>query len=120
LDRIAGELIQLERYQKLNILGFSKLLKKHDKHSGVEAKEWFMLRVEDQPFAKRDLDNVLLQLSQTWKALNLFRTKQIVLQRDKQEGPSAQNFERKTTKVVLLCFSLTCYSTGFQLTEFLK
>jgi SPX domain protein involved in polyphosphate accumulation len=93
------EMINLDRYQKLNYLGFNKLLKKHDKKTNVEAKQWFMLRVEDSPFFKKDIDHILVQVSETWKIILSQRNKKVVEERKGGEvGGTSQVFERKTTK----------------------
>jgi len=103
LDMVNKIFIQLHNYQRLNYIGFKKLLKKHDKLTGVGARTWFMIRLEDQPFYTNDLDNILLELSNSWKLFNKVRGKDQpnpggALAEDERDTASSFNFVRKTTK----------------------
>lgn len=96
LNEITDLYFNLYKYQQLNMMGFKKLLKKHDKHTNIGAKTWFMIKLEDQFFVKNDFDDILLKLSSTWK---LFHKKMNSKSKiNKTENVSSFNFVRKTTK----------------------
>jgi len=101
LEEINTLYLNLHKFQQLNLLGFKKLLKKHDKHTKIGARTWFMIRLEDQPFVVNDFDTLLLELSSTWKLLHKTRGKADPSYREEDENAenaSSFNFVRKTTK----------------------
>mmetsp|Transcript_32163 Transcript_32163/g.44082 ORF Transcript_32163/g.44082 Transcript_32163/m.44082 type:complete len:672 (+) Transcript_32163:198-2213(+) len=50
IDGFTAELVDLDRYTKVNFEAFRKILKKYDRHTGHQALPWFMQRLKEQPF----------------------------------------------------------------------
>ena len=61
-----------------------------------------MLRIDEQPFVKKDIDKVLHQLSECWKDLAKVLQKDMKIKNRDENMQGAQNFVRKTSKVLIL------------------
>ena len=98
IDQLTVRLTDLHEYTLINYTGFRKILKKHDKLTGMVASPWFLARCKEQPFycSSNELGYMLVKLSQccsTARALmgNAEEAKVVV------EG-GLQHFQRNTTK----------------------
>ncbi|KAI8867785.1 SPX-domain-containing protein, partial [Ramicandelaber brevisporus] len=63
INGIIVEVNELAKFQRLNFAGFIKIVKKHDKHTGIPLKTMFSLRLSKKPFYKENFDPLLLKLS---------------------------------------------------------
>ncbi|KAF5376175.1 hypothetical protein D9757_009337 [Collybiopsis confluens] len=93
---LVADVHDLALYTKLNITGFMKILKKHDKQTGFVLKPIFIPDyLEKRPFYKYNWDALIVKLS---KLYDLIRTRGHPVQGDNSAGGSQSAFVRQTTK----------------------
>ncbi|TRM64292.1 VTC domain-containing protein [Schizophyllum amplum] len=93
---LVADVHDLALYTKLNVTGFMKILKKHDKQTGWELKAVFIQQYLDKrPFYKYNWDALIVKLS---KLYDLVRTRGHPVQGDSSAGGSQSAFVRQTTK----------------------
>ncbi|KAI0806025.1 SPX-domain-containing protein [Irpex lacteus] len=93
---LVADVHDLALYTKLNITGFMKILKKHDKQTGRPLKPTFVQDyLEKRPFYKYNWDGLIVKLS---KLYDLVRTRGHPVQGDSSAGGSQSAFVRQTTK----------------------
>jgi SPX domain protein involved in polyphosphate accumulation len=93
---LVADVHDLALYSKLNITGFMKILKKHDKQTGAALKPAFVRdALERRPFYKYNWDRLIVKLSQTY---DLVRTRGHPVAGDSSAGGSQSAFVRQTTK----------------------
>ncbi|TFK33216.1 VTC domain-containing protein [Crucibulum laeve] len=93
---LVADVHDLALYTKLNITGFMKILKKHDKQTGIPLKSSFIQDyLEKRPFYKYNWDALIVKLS---KLYDLVRTRGHPVQGDSSAGGSQSAFVRQTTK----------------------
>ncbi|EMD34016.1 hypothetical protein CERSUDRAFT_107790 [Gelatoporia subvermispora B] len=93
---LVADVHDLALYTKLNITGFMKILKKHDKQTGRSLKSWFTQEyLEKRPFYKYNWDGIIVKLS---KLYDLVRTRGHPVQGDASAGGNQSAFVRQTTK----------------------
>lgn len=93
---LVADVHDLALYTKLNITGFMKILKKHDKQTGMQLKTSFIQDyLEKRPFYKYNWDALIVKLS---KLYDLVRTRGHPIQGDSSAGGNQSAFVRQTTK----------------------
>ncbi|KAF5327655.1 hypothetical protein D9619_004796 [Psilocybe cf. subviscida] len=93
---LVADVHDLALYTKLNITGFMKILKKHDKQTKVQLKTAFIQDyLEKRPFYKYNWDALIVKLS---KLYDLVRTRGHPVQGDSSAGGNQSAFVRQTTK----------------------
>ncbi|KAI5983398.1 SPX-domain-containing protein [Pisolithus albus] len=93
---LVADVHDLALYTKLNITGFLKILKKHDKQTNFRLKSTFVQEyLEERPFYKYNWDAIIVKLS---KLYDLVRTRGHPAQGDSSAGGSQSAFVRQTTK----------------------
>ncbi|KAH7884395.1 SPX-domain-containing protein [Phlebopus sp. FC_14] len=93
---LVADVHDLALYSKLNITGFLKILKKHDKQTGSTLKHTFIQDyLEERPFYRYNWDALIVKLS---KLYNLVRTRGHPVQGDSSAGGNQSAFVRQTTK----------------------
>ncbi|KAJ3810978.1 VTC domain-containing protein [Lentinula lateritia] len=93
---LVADVHDLALYTKLNITGFMKILKKHDKQTSSLLKPIFIPEyLEKRPFYKYNWDALIVKLS---KLYDLVRTRGHPVQGDASAGGSQSAFVRQTTK----------------------
>ncbi|EAU85368.2 vacuolar transporter chaperone 4 [Coprinopsis cinerea okayama7 len=93
---LVADVHDLALYTKLNITGFMKILKKHDKQTKWHLKtEFIQEHLEKKPFYKYNWDALIVKLS---KLYDLVRTRGNPVQGDSSAGGSQSAFVRQTTK----------------------
>ncbi|KAJ7261757.1 VTC domain-containing protein [Mycena haematopus] len=93
---LVADVHDLALYTKLNITGFMKILKKHDKQTNLPLKPTFVQDyLETRPFYKYNFDGLIVKLS---KLYDLVRTRGHPAQGDSSAGGSQSAFVRQTTK----------------------
>ncbi|KAL4066941.1 SPX-domain-containing protein [Scleroderma citrinum] len=93
---LVADVHDLALYTKLNITGFLKILKKHDKQTNFGLKSTFVQEyLEDRPFYKYNWDAIIVKLS---KLYDLVRTRGHPVQGDSSAGGNQSAFVRQTTK----------------------
>ncbi|KAG6329378.1 hypothetical protein ID866_9712, partial [Astraeus odoratus] len=93
---LVADVHDLALYTKLNITGFLKILKKHDKQTHFGLKTTFVQEyLEERPFYKYNWDAIIVRLS---KLYDLVRTRGHPVQGDSSAGGSQSAFVRQTTK----------------------
>ncbi|KAF9467991.1 VTC domain-containing protein [Collybia nuda] len=93
---LVADVHDLALYTKLNITGFMKILKKHDKQTGITLKSTFVPDyLEKRPFYKYNWDALIVKLS---KLYNLVRTRGNPVIGDSSAGGNQSAFVRQTTK----------------------
>ncbi|KAH6913187.1 vacuolar transporter chaperone 4 [Coprinopsis sp. MPI-PUGE-AT-0042] len=93
---LVADVHDLALYTKLNITGFMKILKKHDKQTQWQLKTTFIQEhLEKKPFYKYNWDALIVKLS---KLYDLVRTRGHPVQGDASAGGSQSAFVRQTTK----------------------
>ncbi|KAJ3983340.1 SPX-domain-containing protein [Lentinula detonsa] len=93
---LVADVHDLALYTKLNITGFMKILKKHDKQTSFLLKPVFIPEyLEKRPFYKYNWDALIVKLS---KLYDLVRTRGHPVQGDSSAGGSQSAFVRQTTK----------------------
>ncbi|KAF8907281.1 VTC domain-containing protein [Gymnopilus junonius] len=93
---LVADVHDLALYTKLNITGFMKILKKHDKQTKIPLKTTFIQDyLEKRPFYKYNWDALIVKLS---KLYDLVRTRGHPAQGDASAGGSQSAFVRQTTK----------------------
>ncbi|KAF9052436.1 SPX-domain-containing protein [Hymenopellis radicata] len=93
---LVADVHDLALYTKLNITGFMKILKKHDKQTGLTLKTTFVQDyLEKRPFYRYNWDALIVKLS---KLYDLVRTRGHPVQGDASAGGSQSAFVRQTTK----------------------
>ncbi|KAJ6624040.1 VTC domain-containing protein [Mycena sp. CBHHK59/15] len=93
---LVADVHDLALYTKLNITGFMKILKKHDKQTNLPLKPTFVQDyLETRPFYKYNWDALIVKLS---KLYDLVRTRGHPVQGDSSAGGSQSAFVRQTTK----------------------
>ncbi|TCD72002.1 vacuolar transporter chaperone [Steccherinum ochraceum] len=93
---LVADVHDLALYTKLNITGFMKILKKHDKQTSRPLKPAFVQEyLEKRPFYKYNWDGLIVKLS---KLYDLVRTRGHPVQGDASAGGSQSAFVRQTTK----------------------
>lgn len=70
LVELHAELVLLENYSLLNYLALVKILKKHDKLTGIKLQERFLTKVKSQPFwSTRQLQRLIARVRETVETL---------------------------------------------------
>lgn len=93
---LVADVHDLALYTKLNITGFMKILKKHDKQTNRTLKATFVQEyLEKRPFYKYNWDALIVKLS---KLYDLVRTRGHPVRGDSSAGGSQSAFVRQTTK----------------------
>ncbi|TFK70314.1 SPX-domain-containing protein [Pluteus cervinus] len=93
---LVADVHDLALYAKLNLTGFMKILKKHDKQTDMTLKPTFIQDyLEKRPFYKYNWDALIVKLS---KLYDLVRTRGHPVQGDSSAGGSQSAFIRQTTK----------------------
>ncbi|KAJ7455230.1 VTC domain-containing protein [Mycena galericulata] len=93
---LVADVHDLALYTKLNITGFMKILKKHDKQTNLALKPTFVQDyLEKRPFYKYNWDALIVKLSSLY---DLVRTRGHPVQGDSSAGGSQSAFVRQTTK----------------------
>ncbi|PPQ68637.1 hypothetical protein CVT26_002921 [Gymnopilus dilepis] len=93
---LVADVHDLALYTKLNITGFMKILKKHDKQTQIPLKSTFIQEyLEKRPFYKYNWDALIVKLS---KLYDLVRTRGHPVQGDASAGGNQSAFVRQTTK----------------------
>ncbi|KAH9945043.1 SPX-domain-containing protein [Epithele typhae] len=93
---LVADVHDLALYTKLNITGFMKILKKHDKQTNRPLKPTFIQDyLEKRPFYKYNWDSLIVKLS---KLYDLVRTRGHPVQGDSSAGGNQSAFVRQTTK----------------------
>ncbi|KAF5359692.1 hypothetical protein D9756_003087 [Leucocoprinus leucothites] len=93
---LVADVHDLALYTKLNITGFMKILKKHDKQTAIPLKTSFVqFYLEKRPFYKYNWDALIVKLS---KLYDLVRTRGHPAQGDSSAGGNQSAFVRQTTK----------------------
>ncbi|KZT73075.1 SPX-domain-containing protein [Daedalea quercina L-15889] len=93
---LVADVHDLALYTKLNITGFMKILKKHDKQTNRPLKPTFIQEyLERRPFYKYNWDGLIVKLS---KLYDLVRTRGHPVQGDSSAGGNQSAFVRQTTK----------------------
>ncbi|RPD74979.1 SPX-domain-containing protein [Lentinus tigrinus ALCF2SS1-7] len=93
---LVADVHDLALYTKLNITGFMKILKKHDKQTNRPLKPTFIQDfLEKRPFYKYNWDGLIVKLSRLY---DLVRTRGHPVQGDSSAGGSQSAFVRQTTK----------------------
>ncbi|EIN09987.1 SPX-domain-containing protein [Punctularia strigosozonata HHB-11173 SS5] len=93
---LVADVHDLALYTKLNITGFMKILKKHDKQTKMPLKSTFIQEyLEKRPFYKYNWDRLIVKLS---KLYDLVRTRGHPVVGDSSAGGSQSAFVRQTTK----------------------
>ncbi|KAI0925881.1 hypothetical protein AcW1_008195 [Taiwanofungus camphoratus] len=93
---LVADVHDLALYTKLNITGFMKILKKHDKQTNRSLKSTFIQEyLEKRPFYKYNWDGLIVKLS---KLYDLVRTRGHPVQGDASAGGNQSAFVRQTTK----------------------
>lgn len=93
---LVADVHDLALYTKLNITGFLKILKKHDKITNLPLKPTFIQDyLEERPFYKYNWDALIVKLS---KLYDLVRTRGHPVQGDSSAGGNQSAFVRQTTK----------------------
>lgn len=60
---------RLEKYVNLNVTGFHKILKKHDRRLPNPCKAFYILRLHDQSWVRGDYSDVLVSMSKAYTSL---------------------------------------------------
>ena len=88
---IGDAFLRVEKFANLNFLAFHKILKKHDKSLPIPCRRFYIARLHDQRWMKRDYSKIFVRLSEIHSRL-----------RDEVKGDDAgeagQAFVRSTTK----------------------
>ncbi|RDX57094.1 SPX-domain-containing protein [Lentinus brumalis] len=93
---LVADVHDLALYTKLNITGFMKILKKHDKQTNRPLKPTFIQDfLEKRPFYKYNWDSLIVKLSRLY---DLVRTRGHPVQGDASAGGNQSAFVRQTTK----------------------
>ncbi|KAI0255140.1 SPX-domain-containing protein [Lactifluus subvellereus] len=93
---LVADVHDLALYTKLNITGFMKILKKHDKQTPTPLTQPFIQNyLEKRPFYKYNWDAIIVKLSRLY---DLVRTRGHPVQGDSSAGGSQSAFVRQTTK----------------------
>ncbi|KAI0351691.1 SPX-domain-containing protein [Trametes cingulata] len=93
---LVADVHDLALYTKLNITGFMKILKKHDKQTNRPLKPTFIQEyLEKRPFYKYNWDGLIVKLSRLY---DLVRTRGHPAQGDASAGGNQSAFVRQTTK----------------------
>ncbi|KAL2440767.1 Vacuolar transporter chaperone complex subunit 4 [Exophiala dermatitidis] len=95
LSDIIADVHDLAKFTQLNYTGFQKIIKKHDKQTGLILRPSFATRLRAKPFFQDNYDAFIVTLS---KLYDLVRTRGHPVQGDSSAGGSQQNFVRQTTK----------------------
>ncbi|KAF5342132.1 hypothetical protein D9611_001431 [Ephemerocybe angulata] len=105
---LVADVHDLALYTKLNITGFMKILKKHDKQTKFELKSSFIQDyLEKKPFYKYNWDALIVKLS---KLYDLVRTRGHPVEGDSSAGGNQSAFVRQTTKYWVCTFSLNLFN----------
>jgi SPX domain protein involved in polyphosphate accumulation len=70
LNGCSQTISKLSRFTKLNYTGFMKILKKHDKHTNFQLKSMFLMRMNNRPWYKDNLDDEIVALSDCYNRFN--------------------------------------------------
>ncbi|RMZ83139.1 hypothetical protein DV738_g1382, partial [Chaetothyriales sp. CBS 135597] len=92
---VIADVHDLAKYTQLNYTGFQKIIKKHDKQTGIYLRPTFSTRLKAKPFFADNYDAFIIKLS---KLYDLVRTRGNPVKGDSAAGGSQQNFVRQTTK----------------------
>lgn len=95
LSDVIADVHDLAKYTQLNYTGFQKIIKKHDKQTGIHLRPTFATRLKAKPFFQDNYDAFIVTLSRLY---DLVRTRGKPVQGDSAAGGSQQNFVRQTTK----------------------
>ncbi|KAI0033526.1 SPX-domain-containing protein [Vararia minispora EC-137] len=93
---LVADVHDLALFSKLNFTGFMKILKKHDKRTGLQLKSTFSRTyLERRPFYKYNWDALIVKLSRSY---DLVRTRGHPVAGDSSAGGNQSAFVRQTTK----------------------
>jgi SPX domain protein involved in polyphosphate accumulation len=91
LEKAGENFLKLEKFVNLNITGFHKILKKHDKRLPNPCKAFYMGRLREQSWVRGDYSDVIVSLS---RAFGFLRGDEEV----KEKETEKQAFVRSTRK----------------------
>jgi SPX domain protein involved in polyphosphate accumulation len=69
LEKAGEDFLKLEKYVNLNITGFHKILKKHDRRLPNPCKNFYMGRLREQSWIRGDYSDVIVSLSRAFGCL---------------------------------------------------
>ncbi|KAF2640421.1 SPX-domain-containing protein [Massarina eburnea CBS 473.64] len=92
---IIADVHDLAKFTQLNYTGFQKIIKKHDKVTGLILKPVFATRLKTKSFYHDNYDAYVVKLS---KLYDTVRTRGSPVKGDSSAGGKQQNFVRQTTK----------------------
>lgn len=69
LEKAGEDFLKLEKYVNLNITGFHKILKKHDRRLPNPCKNFYMGRLREQSWVRGDYSDVIVSLSRAFGSL---------------------------------------------------
>ncbi|KAF1963585.1 SPX-domain-containing protein [Byssothecium circinans] len=95
LSDIIAEVHDLAKFTQLNYTGFQKIIKKHDKVTGLILKPVFATRLKIKSFYQDNYDAYVVKLSKLYDDV---RTRGNPVKGDSSAGGKQQNFVRQTTK----------------------
>ncbi|PVI07498.1 SPX-domain-containing protein [Periconia macrospinosa] len=95
LSDIIADVHDLAKFTQLNYTGFQKIVKKHDKVTGLILKPVFATRLKTKAFYQDNYDAYVVKLS---KLYDTVRTRGNPIKGDSAAGGKQQNFVRQTTK----------------------
>lgn len=95
LNSIDYDVDFLYKYSYINLRGFKKIIKKHDKQTHMKLNAIFTARLDAKPFFKFDYGGMILTLSELH---NLVNTRGNPVEGDAAAGGKQQDFVRQTTK----------------------
>jgi SPX domain protein involved in polyphosphate accumulation/uncharacterized membrane protein YidH (DUF202 family) len=95
LSDVIADVHDLAQFTQLNYTGFQKIIKKHDKQTGLILRPSFATRLKAKPFFQDNYDAFIVTLS---KLYDLVRTRGHPVKGDSSAGGGQQNFVRQTTK----------------------
>jgi SPX domain protein involved in polyphosphate accumulation len=67
--RCGSDLLRLEKFININVVGFIKIVKKHDRYSAKQYEPLFRVKLQSQPFLNMRLNHVLAELSSVHELL---------------------------------------------------
>lgn len=69
VEAISESFLRIEKYVNLNIIGFHKILKKHDRRVYNPCKDFYVTRLHDQSWSRGDYSDVLMSLSRVYASI---------------------------------------------------
>ena len=69
LEAIGENFLKLEKFVNLNVTGFHKILKKHDRRLPNPCKSFYVARLHDQSWVRGDFSDVIVTMSRAYEKL---------------------------------------------------